>query len=154
MRSGQFPIRPYISFYPYQTYIGRSYGRWLPAKIVQWDPIRPIVMNTRFGGDNEAGALGRFQGFSRSVSGPTHFLGLIVSNRSIGNNRDECRNFNSKLPPLPTIVCALLGLVLISYGMWNLKLGPQDWRGGVALLTGIGSWWFGFRGVFLWTMCH
>ena len=40
-------------------------------------------------------------------------------------------------------LCAL-SFYFIHYGIWNLKLGPADWRGTFSLYGGIAGFLYGF----------
>ena len=43
---------------------------------------------------------------------------------------DENGDYLYKKPPVfTTIVAVILGIFLVAYGCWNLKLGPQNWWG-------------------------
>ena len=89
-----------------------------------------------------------FNGYGRSM----HFLPLMISDTGITSNDDECKNFNTKFPSFKAIFFILIGIISIYYGIWNLKLGPQNWWGGCSLFW---DWFLLFSGStgFLFGVC-
>ena len=77
------------------------------------------------------------------MTGEDHFAPHANSNSGIGQDSQKCQRFNNQLVPLAA--CFLVfGAGLNFYGMWNLKIGPEDWRGIVGLLVGILCFAYGF----------
>jgi hypothetical protein len=70
------------------------------------------------------------------MSSLNHFSPLADSNEGVAYDSPERKSFDHQLVPLTTCLL-ILGASLNFYGMWNLKLGPEDWRGIAALIVGI-----------------
>lgn len=104
------------------------------------------------------GGLGRALGSIGRVAGDARLFGQLPERHSRKDDANDdhggADDFDDKPPPVALLGAFLLfsiGVAGIGYGLWNLKLGPQDWRGGLSWLFGsVGVGYATFRFLLWW----
>lgn len=79
----------------------------------------------------------------RSISGSYHLTPLKYGDGSVDKYAQEGQSLNDEFVPLATALL-VFGVGLNFYGMWNLKLGPENLWGVAALLVGNPSFMYSF----------
>ncbi len=130
--------------YPFPFLIAAFCKCWIMPGIHLSDP-GPIRSNRII--------IGVLRSFSATIRGLDRLLGLMADGKHFtplanGNSRvsqdaQERESVNNELVPLATSFL-FFGVCLNFYGMWNLKLGPENLWGVVALLIGIPCFMYGF----------
>jgi hypothetical protein len=89
---------------------------------------------------------------------PSGNLGRIVcggggfsSSDGSNSNKQKGQEFYPQFPPFTVVILLLAGAVAVYYGWWNVKLGPQDWRGLTSLLLGLAVFMCGVSKLFEWS---
>lgn len=72
------------------------------------------------------------------------FLKGAVGDDGISRYKDEGESLYSYFKRFSPFGLCIIAYFMCFYGLWNLQLGPQDWRGDVAVLAGLGAFMYGF----------
>jgi hypothetical protein len=113
-----------------------------PIMRISWGGVHsePIDMISR-----DEGSLDRFQGLAIDLVGRQGRSPLVTGYYRVRNDSQHGGHFHEYLEEFPAAFLGVVGYFMCFYGIWNLKLGPQDWRGFLALALGIASFVYGFR---------
>ncbi len=118
-----------------------------------WEAIDVYL---RVGWENNEGALHGIQGLLSNISSSScrlcggmkfrillsHLAQLEGSNRGVRYDYQNADDFDIHFPKFDYRLPCILGFLLVSVGLWDMKLGSQSW-GMLALFAGIGSFFYG-----------
>lgn len=100
------------------------------------------------GGSTKTGtnvsAFGSVSAFRCFHSGFSHLKQHVVVDGGVCCDSGEGQEVQYDIP-FSSYFFSILGLVLEFYGLWNLKLGPQNWLGFLALIIGLLAFGYGFN---------
>lgn len=105
--------------------------------------------------DHDVGALSPLVRVLSLVVLPDRFAQKPIGSACVPCKHAERGYFETEprpLPPVRSILAVVVGFVAICYGWWNIRRGPCDWWGVVALICGIAIHGYGAGLVLDWSV--